>query len=62
MPAELKWGRVFLAMGAGLLVLGLLLWALVPISSPVPPYLVTPLLALAYGAWCWHGHRARIRP
>jgi hypothetical protein len=59
MPPGLKIARFFLIAGGTLLVAGLLLWALLPIHFTLPPYLLTPLLALGYGAWCWRAYRTR---
>lgn len=54
--------RLFLFGGAGLVVVGLILWFVLPISSTLPPYLVTGLLALGYGAACrWPGLFSRAR-
>jgi len=56
MLERLSMARLFL-MGGGLLaVIGLILWFALPIPSMFPPYLVTALLALAYGVAClWRG-------
>jgi len=49
----------FLITGAAFAVIGLLIWALLPIHLALPPYLFTPVLALGYGAYCrrseWNG-------
>jgi hypothetical protein len=46
--------RLFLIAGAALAVLSLVLWLTRPIAM-FPPYLVTALLALGYGAACRWG-------
>ncbi len=50
-------GRISLAHGllyggGALTLLSLLLWAALPDRPTLPPYLVTALLALAYGVFC----------
>jgi hypothetical protein len=45
--------RLFCFAGAGLFLLGLLLWLLLPVHSTLPPYLFSPLLAIGYGIYCW---------
>ena len=52
MPERPFMARLFLTTGSVLLVLGLVFWFTLPIPSMFPPYLVTALLALGYGAWC----------
>lgn len=43
----------WLLIGGGVLaILGLILWFALPVSMPFPPYLLTALLALGYGAYC----------
>jgi hypothetical protein len=59
MLAGLMIARLFRLTGGVLLLIGLLLWAFLPIHLVVPPYLLTPLLALGYSAWCWHSYRTR---
>jgi predicted membrane metal-binding protein len=55
--------RFFLILGGALALAGLLLWALLPVHLSQPPYLFTPLLALAYGFHCWRRTRGgRIEP
>jgi hypothetical protein len=44
--------RFFLIGGVVLALLGVVLWLVLPIHMTLPPYLVTALLALAYGAVC----------
>ena len=54
--------RFFLIGGGLLVVIGLILWFVLPISSALPPYLVTAVLALGYGAACrWPGLFSRLR-
>ena len=43
--------------GGALAVMGLVLWLALPISMSCPPYLVTALLALGYGATCLKSNR-----
>jgi hypothetical protein len=58
MSERLFMARSFLAAGAVLAATGLLLWWALPIRSMFPPYLVTALLALGYGAACrWRRFR-----
>ncbi len=52
MPERPFMARLFFTTGSVLLVLGLVLWFTLPIPAMFPPYLVTALLALGYGAWC----------
>jgi hypothetical protein len=59
MLSGLKIARFFLIAGGVLLLAGLLLWAFLPFHLTLPPYLVAPLLALGYGAWCWRSYRTR---
>jgi hypothetical protein len=60
MPERLSMTRLFLASGALLAVVGLVLWFVLPIPSMFPPYLATALLALGYGGYCrWRGHASR---
>ena len=44
--------RLFLIGGGILAVTGLILWFVLPIPSPLPPFLITAVLALGYGALC----------
>jgi hypothetical protein len=53
MPERLFISRLFLSIGGFLLVAGLGLWFFLPIPGLFPPYVVTGLLALAYGVTCW---------
>jgi hypothetical protein len=49
----------FLAGGAALGLLGLVLWRALPISSTLPPFLFTSLLAIGYGAFeLWRERRS----
>lgn len=57
MVAGFSIARCFLIAGAALAIVGLLLWALLPIHLTLPPYLFTPLLALGYGFYCWRSAR-----
>ena len=59
MLAGSRIARFFLVAGAALLVIGLLLWALLPIHLLMPPYLFAPLLAIGYGFWCWRRYRTK---
>jgi hypothetical protein len=43
--------RCLLAGGGALAVFGLILWRALPIASPFPPFVVTAVLLLAYGAY-----------
>ena len=58
MPESIFISRLFLSVGAGLVVLGIALWLALPITGMFPPYVVTGLLAVAYGGFCW----SRARP
>jgi predicted membrane metal-binding protein len=61
MLAGLSIARCFLILGAALTVIGLLLWAFLPVHLALPPFFFTPLLALGYGFYCWRSARtARI--
>ena len=62
MLAGLRIARFFLIAGVALLVMGLLLWALLPIHLTMPPYLFASLLALGYGSWCWRRYRTKDDP
>ncbi len=53
MPADIPIARYFLIGGLALALIGLALWWALPFPLPLPPYLFTALLALAYGAVCW---------
>jgi hypothetical protein len=59
MPERLFMTRLFFMTGGLLLVIGLMLWFTLPIPSMAPPYLVTALLALGYGVYCWQSGRPR---
>jgi hypothetical protein len=50
---------ILVAGGAGLLILGLILWAALPIATGFPPYAVTAFLALGYGLYEASALRAR---
>jgi hypothetical protein len=39
--------------GSALVVLGLILWRTLPVALAYPPYLLTALLAIGYGAYEW---------
>jgi hypothetical protein len=58
MLERLFMARLFLMGGALLAVIGLVLWFVLPVPSMFPPYLVTGLLALGYGAACWWRSRS----
>jgi hypothetical protein len=45
--------RALLVGGAALLILGLILGHALPMATGLPPYLVTALLALAFGGYEW---------
>jgi hypothetical protein len=56
MPERIFMTRLFSTAGVLLVVLGLVLWFVLRIPGMFPPYLVTALLALGYGAYCgWSG-------
>ncbi len=57
MFAGLSIARCFLITGAAFALVGLLLWAFLPVHLTLPPYLFTPLLALGYGFHCWRSTR-----
>ena len=59
MPERLFIMRLFLLTGGLLAVFGLILWFTLPIPLLLPPYLVTALLALGYGVYCWQSGRPR---
>jgi len=50
--------RFFCLAGGALALLGLILWAALPMHLTLPPYFFTPILAVAYGVWCWRRTRA----
>jgi hypothetical protein len=50
--------RLFLWIGGVLIVAGLALWLLLPITGVFPPYVVTGLLAVAYGVYCGYFWRS----
>lgn len=52
MPEYRFMARLFLVGGGLLAVIALILWFMLPIAAMFPPYLVTALLALGYGAFC----------
>jgi hypothetical protein len=52
MPRHFSTAHWFLLGGGVLALLGLILWAALPIKSSLPPYFLTPLLALGYGLFC----------
>jgi hypothetical protein len=55
--------RFFWLVGGVLALAGAALWWTVPIRPMFPPYLVTAVLALGYGAWCrFRGRAAADRP
>jgi hypothetical protein len=58
MPELIFMARVFLTGATLLAVVGLILWFALPISSALPPFLVTALLAAGYGAFCFWQYRA----
>jgi hypothetical protein len=60
MPDRLLIARWFLSLGGFLLVAGLGLWFFLPIPGIFPPYVVTGLLAVVYGTYCWL--RSPVRP
>lgn len=52
--------RCFAVAGGALAVVSLLLWVILPIHMALPPYFLTPILAVGYGIWCWRRTRARL--
>lgn len=63
MPEDLFIARLFWIAGGVLVVLGAVLWFLIPIRPMFPPYLVTALAALGYSLWCRrHARAASDRP
>ena len=54
--------RWFLMGGGALAVISLVLWLALPVSLAFPPYLVTALLALAYGTFCFKQGRSGKKP
>ncbi len=52
MSADFPIARFFLLGGGALFFVGLVLWWALPIFLSLPPYLITALLALAYGFFC----------
>jgi len=52
MHDDLFLARLFWLVGGTLTLLGAVLWFTIPIRPMFPPYLVTALLSLGYGAWC----------
>jgi uncharacterized membrane protein len=61
MPELLFMARVFLIGGASLLIVGLILWFALPIASSIPPFMITSLLAMGYGAACYWQHLLNAR-
>jgi len=59
MPERPFLTRLFLSTGGLLAVIGLILWFTLPIPSLFPPYLVTAVLTLGYGVYCWQSGRSR---
>jgi uncharacterized membrane protein len=53
--------RVFLIGGALLTVIGVILWFALPTGATFPPFLVTALLAVGYGAFCFWQYRSGVR-
>ena len=51
MAKRFSMAHYFLIGGGLLILLGLILWFVLPIPSPLPPYLPTGLLALGYGVF-----------
>jgi hypothetical protein len=60
MPDRVFIARLFLISGGGLAIVGLILALTLPIVPMFPPYLVTALLALGYGAACWWRSRPKV--
>ncbi len=52
MPEHRFIARLFLIGGGVLALAGLVIWLVLPIRPMFPPYLVTALAALVYGAFC----------
>lgn len=62
MVGRFSMAQWFLIAGGALLGLGLILWAALPVRTPYPPFLVTALLMLGYGGFCFWRDRAAKRP
>jgi hypothetical protein len=52
MHERLFMARLFLIGGGMLAIIGFILWFVLPIKLVFPPFLLTTLLALGYGACC----------
>ena len=59
MSADFRIARFFCLAGAALAVAGLVLWAALPMSLLLPPYLFTAMLAIFYGCFCWRKKGAK---
>ena len=62
MPEDLFLARLFLIGGMTLAAIGVALWLALPIASTLPPFVLTPVLALVYGTFCWRRSRRSPRP
>jgi hypothetical protein len=63
MPDRIFIARLFLISGLVLAVVGVVLGFTLPIPSMFPPFLITALLALAYGlAWRWPARSPVMKP
>jgi len=58
MPERPLLSRWFQLGGCALVVIGLVLWATLRISSMFPPYVVTALIAIGYGEFCRRRERS----
>jgi hypothetical protein len=58
MLAGFSIARFFCLTGGALALVGLILWAVLPLRMTLPPYFFTPILAVGYGLWCWRRVRA----
>jgi len=52
MPEHAFIARLFLIGGGVLALTGLILWLALPLKLSFPPFLITALLAMAYGIFC----------
>jgi hypothetical protein len=59
MPESSSFARYLLIGAAVLAVIGLVLWRVLPVPMPVPPFVFTALLAAGYGGYEWWRIRSR---
>jgi CHASE2 domain-containing sensor protein len=52
MTQHTECGRLFIALGVLLVIVGLALYSHLRVLSPWPPFLIPALLSLMYGAYC----------